>query len=88
MGRPTPTAEERAKCWNSRDKYFKCMEDNSSAGNKDSICSNSFKEFAADCPPVWVKHFTRRRDWEKYKEEKMSQTQESSPGKDKTMGAS
>lgn len=79
MVREMLTAEERAKCWKSRDLYFNCMEENEKSDNKEKICTTFYNEFSANCPPVWVKHFTRRQKWVKYKEEVLSKTKEPTP---------
>lgn len=55
MVREMLNAEERAKCWKSRDLYFNCMEENVKSEKRDTICAKFSDEFSANCPPVWVR---------------------------------
>lgn len=62
-----PTKEERAKCWNARDKYWDCLEKNGS-DDKGNVCVEFRKVFEHSCSAQWVKHFDRRRNYLKFKD--------------------
>ncbi|KAJ8006528.1 hypothetical protein DPEC_G00108190 [Dallia pectoralis] len=57
-----PTANQRKECWGARDKLWKCLDDNTTS------CEKFQKEFEESCPAQWVKYFTKRRDFLKYKD--------------------
>ncbi|XP_063807240.1 cytochrome c oxidase assembly factor 6 homolog [Pseudophryne corroboree] len=59
-----PSAEERRACWEARDKYWKCLEDNKEDATK---CQQLRQCFESRCPRQWTKHFDKRRDYLKYK---------------------
>ncbi|XP_030005427.1 cytochrome c oxidase assembly factor 6 homolog [Sphaeramia orbicularis] len=60
-----PNSAERKACWDARDLLWKCLDDN----NDNIAACQSFKsEFDRNCPAQWVKYFTKRRDFLKYKE--------------------
>nr|XP_046235683.1 cytochrome c oxidase assembly factor 6 homolog isoform X1 [Scatophagus argus] len=65
-----PNAEERKACWNARDHLWKCLDDNY---DKAESCQKFQREFEANCPAQWVKYFTKRRDYLKYKEKMQTQ---------------
>ncbi|XP_030576170.1 cytochrome c oxidase assembly factor 6 homolog [Archocentrus centrarchus] len=60
-----PNSAERKACWDARDHLWKCLDD-----NDDSVasCQRFRTEFEAKCPAQWVKYFTKRRDFLKYKD--------------------
>ncbi|XP_028426085.1 cytochrome c oxidase assembly factor 6 homolog isoform X1 [Perca flavescens] len=60
-----PNSAERKACWDARDQLWKCLDDN---GDKAASCQKFQSEFEANCPAQWVKYFTKRRDFLKYKE--------------------
>uniref|UniRef100_R4FL41 Putative cytochrome oxidase c subunit vib n=2 Tax=Rhodnius TaxID=13248 RepID=R4FL41_RHOPR len=60
-----PQKETREGCWNSRDKYWECLE---SFNNDDKRCAEFRKFYEAKCPAQWVKHFDRKRNYMKFKE--------------------
>ncbi|KAM4772672.1 cytochrome c oxidase assembly factor 6 homolog isoform 1-T2 [Rhinophrynus dorsalis] len=60
-----PTAKERQACWNARDAFWKCMEDNNEEISK---CQKARHCFESNCPQQWIKYFDRRRDYLKFKE--------------------
>ncbi|XP_074554234.1 cytochrome c oxidase assembly factor 6 homolog [Halichoeres trimaculatus] len=60
-----PNSAERKACWGARDLLWKCLDDNND--NAES-CQKFQSEFEANCPAQWVKYFTKRRDFLKYKE--------------------
>ncbi|XP_071989060.1 cytochrome c oxidase assembly factor 6 homolog isoform X1 [Engystomops pustulosus] len=61
-----PTAKERKACWDSRDKYWQCLEDNKEDVAK---CQQLRQSFESLCPRQWTKYFDKRRDYLKFKEE-------------------
>ncbi|XP_037935582.1 cytochrome c oxidase assembly factor 6 homolog [Teleopsis dalmanni] len=68
-----PNKEQRAKCWSSRDEYWKCLDQNSpqhSSTSGESVpnaCKQMRKLFETSCPSQWVKHFDRKRTYEQFK---------------------
>ncbi|KAL7632335.1 UNVERIFIED_CONTAM: hypothetical protein RMT77_017338 [Armadillidium vulgare] len=56
-----PNKEARYICWNSRDDYWKCID-------SDGNCESLRKIFEEKCPPIWVKHFDRRKQYLDFKE--------------------
>ncbi|XP_029901784.1 cytochrome c oxidase assembly factor 6 homolog [Myripristis murdjan] len=60
-----PSSAERKACWSARDRLWKCLDDNN---DQASSCQDVQREFEASCPAQWVKYFTKRRDYLKYKE--------------------
>lgn len=61
-----PSAQERKACWDSRDKYWQCLDANKEAADK---CQQSRQSFESLCPRQWIKYFDKRRDYLKFKEE-------------------
>ncbi|KAL0962733.1 hypothetical protein UPYG_G00344600 [Umbra pygmaea] len=60
-----PSANQRKACWGARDNLWKCLDEN---GDDAVSCETFQKEFEASCPAQWVKYFSKRRDFLKYKE--------------------
>ncbi|KAM9846036.1 cytochrome c oxidase assembly factor 6 homolog [Aulostomus maculatus] len=60
-----PNSEQRKACWDARDHLWKCLDDNN---DQAASCQSSLTEFKAKCPAQWVKYFTKRREFLKYKE--------------------
>lgn len=60
-----PNSAERRACWDARDLLWKCMDDH---GDNAASCQRFQVEFEDKCPAQWVKYFTKRRDFLKYKE--------------------
>lgn len=69
------TRSQRAKCWESRDKFFGCLDsidvvDSLKDSNQPQIkkhCSSELKEFNKDCITSWIHYFQEKRvtDWQK-----------------------
>ena len=60
-----PNKEERTKCWNCRDDYWKCLDE----GKPDTECKKFREQYEKFCPALWVKHFDRKREYLKFKEQ-------------------
>nr|XP_055046828.1 cytochrome c oxidase assembly factor 6 homolog [Misgurnus anguillicaudatus]XP_055046829.1 cytochrome c oxidase assembly factor 6 homolog [Misgurnus anguillicaudatus]XP_055046830.1 cytochrome c oxidase assembly factor 6 homolog [Misgurnus anguillicaudatus]XP_055046831.1 cytochrome c oxidase assembly factor 6 homolog [Misgurnus anguillicaudatus] len=60
-----PNASERKACWGARDDLWKCLDVNQ---DETSACGKQLKEFESKCPAQWVKYFSKRRDFLKYKD--------------------
>ncbi|XP_037551627.1 cytochrome c oxidase assembly factor 6 homolog [Nematolebias whitei] len=60
-----PTSAERKVCWEARDQLWQCLDD---SNDKIESCQKFQRDFEAKCPAQWVKHFTKRRSFLKYKE--------------------
>ncbi|XP_026560987.1 cytochrome c oxidase assembly factor 6 homolog [Pseudonaja textilis] len=59
-----PSMKERKACWDARDFYWKCLDENM----KDTLKCDKLKcSFENLCPPQWVKYFNKRRDYLQYK---------------------
>lgn len=53
---PPPTREDRVKCYNARDTYWKCLDSNELISDPKSKidCEQLRKTFTENCPQVWV----------------------------------
>ncbi|XP_026675274.1 cytochrome c oxidase assembly factor 6 homolog isoform X2 [Ceratina calcarata] len=60
-----PSKVERAKCWSHRDEYWKCLDD----GKTEAECKQFRDQYEKFCPALWVKHFDRKREYMKFKEQ-------------------
>ncbi|XP_060099034.1 cytochrome c oxidase assembly factor 6 homolog [Heteronotia binoei] len=59
-----PSMKERQACWEARDKFWKCLDENMEDTSK---CDKSRSSFESLCPQQWVKYFNRRREYLKFK---------------------
>jgi len=59
-----PNKEARARCWDSRDKFWECLD----AGGNDDTCAELRKMYVDSCPNTWVKHFDRKKNYLVFKE--------------------
>lgn len=60
-----PTREEREKCYEARDFYFKCLDVNDSdKSSNNSICAVLNRKFNENCLKSWVEHFENEREKE------------------------
>ncbi|KAG5309931.1 COA6 factor, partial [Pseudoatta argentina] len=60
-----PNKEDRIKCWSRRDEYWQCLDE----GKSQAECIEFRKQYEKFCPSQWVKHFDRKRDYLKFKEQ-------------------
>ncbi|XP_017293695.1 cytochrome c oxidase assembly factor 6 homolog [Kryptolebias marmoratus] len=60
-----PTSAERKACWEARDQLWLCLDNNN---DKIESCQKFQSDFEAKCPAQWVKYFTKRRSFLKYKD--------------------
>ncbi|CAG7728987.1 unnamed protein product, partial [Allacma fusca] len=60
-----PNKSDRVKCWESRDDFWKCLDDNPE--NPD-LCAKFRQTYMSMCPSQWVKHFDRKREYLKFKD--------------------
>nr|CAH0100649.1 unnamed protein product [Daphnia galeata] len=60
-----PDKEKRQKCWDSRDRYWECLD---KSGDQIEKCVEVRTLYEATCPSQWVKHFDRKREYLKFKE--------------------
>ncbi|TDL25838.1 hypothetical protein BD410DRAFT_784871 [Rickenella mellea] len=61
---PTPPdRNERAKCWESRDAYFSCLDAAGVLvpGQEDGRCSAQRKSYDLNCAKSWIAHFNKGR---------------------------
>lgn len=65
-----PDKQQRKTCWDSRDKYWECLDDNNvkDSTEKPKACLEFRKIFEKSCPSQWVVHFDRKRDFNVFKE--------------------
>jgi len=61
-----PVKEERQKCWDARDRYWQCLD---VSGGENSKCVELRSLYESTCPSQWVKHFDRKRNYLKFKEQ-------------------
>ncbi|KAL6439384.1 hypothetical protein ACFW04_003911 [Cataglyphis niger] len=60
-----PNKEDRLNCWSRRDEYWQCLDESKSQVE----CIELRKQYEKFCPSQWVKHFDRKRDYLKFKEQ-------------------
>jgi len=60
-----PNKEERKRCWDSRDRYWECLDAN---GDDQKRCQESRSQYEKFCPTQWVKHFDRKRQYLQFKD--------------------
>ncbi|KAL7060078.1 hypothetical protein AAHC03_010173 [Spirometra sp. Aus1] len=76
-----PTREERQKCWDARDTFWKCIKsvyadeknkvpDELSATVKTAKCLKDRQAYEAVCPESWIKMFDRQHDFQLFRSEK------------------
>ncbi|XP_042216154.1 cytochrome c oxidase assembly factor 6 homolog isoform X2 [Homarus americanus] len=60
-----PNKESRYQCWDSRDKFWECLD----AGGNEEVCKELRNKYIELCPAMWVKHFDRKRNYLVFKEQ-------------------
>ncbi|OQR70529.1 cytochrome C oxidase [Tropilaelaps mercedesae] len=65
-----PNKEVRQACWNARDSYWSCLDKNK---DEEQPCKTIRDSFEKMCPSTWVKHFDRKRDYNKFKDRIMNE---------------
>ncbi|KAK0163046.1 hypothetical protein PV327_006757 [Microctonus hyperodae] len=60
-----PNKEDRQACWGCRDEYWQCLDQ----GKSENECESLRKQYEKFCPSQWVKHFDRKREYLKFKEQ-------------------
>ncbi|XP_065303227.2 cytochrome c oxidase assembly factor 6 homolog [Dermacentor albipictus] len=60
-----PNKEQRQKCWDSRDRYWECLDKNADNANR---CTEMKSQYETHCPSQWVKHFNRKREYLQFKD--------------------
>ncbi|XP_014661832.1 PREDICTED: cytochrome c oxidase assembly factor 6 homolog [Priapulus caudatus] len=60
-----PLKAERKKCWDARDLFWKCLDEN---GGDSGKCKQWRKGYEEACPASWVTHFDRKWKFDKYKQ--------------------
>uniref|UniRef100_L7M5M3 Putative cytochrome c oxidase subunit vib/cox12 n=1 Tax=Rhipicephalus pulchellus TaxID=72859 RepID=L7M5M3_RHIPC len=60
-----PNKEQRQKCWDSRDRYWECLDSNAEDAKR---CAEMKSLYETHCPSQWVKHFDRKREYLKFKD--------------------
>lgn len=65
-----PDRAQRKTCWDSRDRYWECLDSHNirDSSRIPKECTEIRKIFEKSCPPKWVTHFDRKRDYELFKE--------------------
>ena len=61
-----PDKEHRTACYNARDAYWACLDKNE---DKPEVCAGLRQVYTSKCSSTWVKHFDRKREYEKFKSE-------------------
>jgi len=64
-GKPFLNREARGLCWGARDAFFACVDSN---GPDATPCAALLAEYNTHCPTQWVRHFNKKREYERYKE--------------------
>ena len=60
---PAPSSKGRQACYNAKDAYYKCVEDE---GRQN--CEELLKKYEGACPSAWVRYFDKKRIYDAYKE--------------------
>nr|CAD7395986.1 unnamed protein product [Timema poppensis] len=60
-----PNKAERQKCWDSRDRYWECLDINK---DENEHCLKLRQLYESSCSSQWVKHFDRKRNYLKFKD--------------------
>ncbi|KAL2868362.1 cytochrome c oxidase subunit 6B family protein [Aspergillus lucknowensis] len=66
-GRIAPNRTSRQRCWEARDHFFFCLDNNdiidSVKGDKDARkkCGKEIAEFESACSTAWLKYFKEKR---------------------------
>lgn len=68
-----PDKAQRKLCWDSRDRYWECLDSENIKETKDALarpkaCAELRRMFEKSCPTQWVSHFDRKRDYNVFKE--------------------
>ncbi|KAI5296099.1 hypothetical protein KEM52_005674, partial [Ascosphaera acerosa] len=62
-----PDRTSRQRCWIARDRFFKCLDENSIVdgirqdAEARAKCGETLKEFEGACSRAWVKYFKEKR---------------------------
>ncbi|XP_022112381.1 cytochrome c oxidase assembly factor 6 homolog isoform X3 [Pieris rapae] len=64
-----PDKHQRKTCWDARDKFWECLDEHNVKDNSEhpKACAEFRKLFENSCPPKWVSHFDRKRDYNIFK---------------------
>lgn len=56
MSAPAPNREERKRCWESRDAYFRCLDREKVIvpGREGKACASENKVYEKNCAASWV----------------------------------
>lgn len=76
-----PKREQRKKCWESRDLFFACLDeqnivnplDPSKAADVKKHCGSLDQQFQKDCVASWVKYFKEKRPFDIKKERMLAE---------------
>ena len=57
------TRQDRAKCWETRDAYFSCLDRAGvvKAGEEGTACAAELKSYEKNCAKSWIDYFNQRR---------------------------
>lgn len=72
------TRENRKKCWEKRDAFFKCLDNHDILKPSDgqSVCKEANTEYEQNCVTSWVKYFNEKRIVDYRKEQMLKQIEE------------
>eukprot|EP00047_Mylnosiga_fluctuans_P012857 m.28132 g.28132 ORF g.28132 m.28132 type:complete len:78 (-) comp4501_c1_seq1:133-366(-) len=60
-----PSKDERAACWDARDDYHNCLV---LRKESEESCKAARAAFEKACPASWVKHFDKKRAYDRMKQ--------------------
>uniref|UniRef100_A0A6M2DLS4 Putative cytochrome c oxidase assembly factor 6 protein n=1 Tax=Xenopsylla cheopis TaxID=163159 RepID=A0A6M2DLS4_XENCH len=66
-----PNKEERKRCWDARDQFWKCLDENEDKSKQNTevpACKAFRKIYESSCTAQWVMHFDRKRSYLQFKE--------------------
>lgn len=64
--------EQRLQCYNSRDAYYECLDQQEKKTDQKEqqviACKNFYEKFEQLCGSKWTEHFVRKRDYLRFKD--------------------
>lgn len=79
-----PKREQRKKCWQARDNFFACLDeqnivnplDPAKAADVKKYCGKQDVEFGKECIASWVKYFKEKRPFDIKKERMLAEAEQ------------
>ncbi|PLB40853.1 cytochrome c oxidase subunit 6B family protein [Aspergillus candidus] len=91
-GRIAPDRTSRERCWEGRDKFFTCLDNNNildalkNEKEAQSKCGSELAEFEGACAKAWVKYFKEKRVMEYNRDKTIEKIKKEDAASLKTQG--